>query len=72
MAKIKKTLLPLGLAEYDVYIEDTSQNSEYFRISNLPSVFTGGRNSFLLGGSNFLKNGLKNTQLSGNPGTLFP
>lgn len=52
----KKTLLPLGLAEYDVYIEDTSENSEYFRISRLPSAFSGGRNSFLLGGSNYLQN----------------
>lgn len=57
MPKTKKTLLPLGLAGYDVYIEDTSQNSEYFRVSNLPPAFTGGKNSFLLGGSTFLQNG---------------
>ncbi len=52
----EKTLLPLGLAEYDVYIEDTSVSSEYFRVTNLPSAFTGGRNSFLLGGSDYLQN----------------
>jgi hypothetical protein len=52
----KKTIPLENLAKYDVYIEDTSQNSEYFNISKLPSVFTGGRNSFLLDGSYFLKN----------------
>lgn len=57
MPKTKKTLLPLDLAGYDVYIEDTTDPSEYFRVTNLPSVFTGGRNSFLLGGSTYLENG---------------
>lgn len=57
MPKTKKTLLPLDLIGYDVYEEDTSVTSKYFQISNLPSVFTGGKNSFLLGGSAYLKPG---------------
>ena len=55
MAKTKKTLLPKNLAKYDVYIEDRELYSQYFRASNLPQVFTGGRNSFLLGATNLLK-----------------
>ena len=55
MPKIKKTLLPQNLAQYDVYIEDTSDMSDYFNISRLPSAFTGGRNSFLIGGSYYLQ-----------------
>lgn len=51
----KKQLLPLNLASYDVFIEDTSVNSEYFNITRLPQYFTGGRNSFLIGGSDFLQ-----------------
>lgn len=55
---ITKNVLPLlNLAKYDVYVEDTSPTSEYFRISRLPSVFTGGRNSFVLGASPFLEDG---------------
>ena len=53
----KKTLFPLNLNEYDVYIEDISENSEYFNITRLPQYFTGGRNSFLIGGSDYLQNG---------------
>lgn len=53
----KKSILPLNLLEYDVFIEDTSQISEYFSVSNLPPSFAGGRNSFLIGGSSYLQNG---------------
>lgn len=55
MPKTRKSLLPRNLASYDVYIEDRSENSPYFQITNLPSVFSGGRNSFLLGGSFLLQ-----------------
>jgi len=57
MAKIVEELLPKNLAKYDVLVEDTSSTSTYFQISNLPSQFTGGRNSFLLGGSPLLMPG---------------
>jgi len=53
----QKKLLPLNLRTYDVLIEDTSENSAYFNITRLPSQFTGGRNSFLIGGSAFLQDG---------------
>ncbi len=53
----KKTILPLNLLEYDVLIEDTSQISEYFSVTNLPPSFAGGRNSFLIGGSDYLQPG---------------
>jgi len=57
MPKTKKTIQPKNLAKYDVFIEDTSPNSTYFQVTNLPSFFTGGRNSFLVAGSPFLKRG---------------
>lgn len=51
----KNAIPPLNLLGYEVYIEDTTNNSDYFNVTNLPSAFTGGRNSFLLGGSYFLQ-----------------
>jgi len=57
MAKTRKTLQPKNLAKYDVLINDTSSTSTYFQVTNLPSQFTGGRNSFLLAGSSALKVG---------------
>jgi hypothetical protein len=56
MSKTRKTLQPKNLAKYDVYIEDSNPKSDYFQITNLPQVFTGGRNSFLIGGSPYLRN----------------
>ncbi len=55
MPKTRKTLQAKNLEKYDVLIEDRSILSPYFQVTNLPSVFTGGRNSFLLAGSNLLK-----------------
>lgn len=67
----KKTILPLNLLEYDVYIEDTSQISEYFSVTGVPSSFAGGRNSFLIGGSDYLQNNseikLEIIDAKGNP-----
>lgn len=57
MPKTKKQLFPKNLLDYEVLIEDTSANSEYFQITGLPQLFTGGRNSFLVDGSSFLLNG---------------
>lgn len=53
----KKTTLPLDLAGYEVYIDERSESSTYFEISKVPTVFTGGKNSFLIGGSIFLQEG---------------
>lgn len=57
MPKTKKSLILRDLLSYDVYIEDTAPNSEYFQVTNLPPAFSGGRNSFLINGSPFLKVG---------------
>jgi len=53
----KKTILPQNLANIDVLIEDTSEFSDYFQVTKVPSEFTGGRNSFLLAGSDYLLDG---------------
>lgn len=55
MPKTRKTIQLKNLAKYDVLIEDGSSNSTYFQVTNLPSSFTGGRNSFLIAGSSALK-----------------
>lgn len=57
MAKTRNTIQAKNLASYDVYIEDTTLSSVYFEVTNLPQYFTGGRNSFLVGGSSVLQNG---------------
>jgi hypothetical protein len=55
MARIRRQLFPRNLIKYDVLIDDTSPNSDYFRISQLPEVFSAGKNSFLIGASPYLK-----------------
>ena len=57
MSKTRKTIQAKNLASYDVYTEDTTPNSVYFQVTNLPQYFTGGRNSFFVGGSSVLQNG---------------
>ena len=42
------------------YITDTSLNSDYFNISELPDTFSGGKNAFLIAGSDKL---LANTEI---------
>lgn len=55
MPKTRNTLQLKNLATYDVFIEDTSSSSPYFKVTNLPPLFTGGRNSFLIAGSSLLQ-----------------
>jgi len=57
MSKTRNTIQTKNLASYDVYIEDNTPNSVYFQVTNLPQYFTGGRNSFFIGGSSVLQNG---------------
>lgn len=57
MPKTRKTVQIQNLAKYDVLIEDTSPTSTYFRVTDLPPVFTGGRNSFMIAGSSLLTPG---------------
>jgi hypothetical protein len=51
MAIVKKTLFPKNLDRYAVLVTDTEPNSRYFKISELPDTFTGGKNAFLIAGS---------------------
>ena len=51
MALIQKTLFPENLDRYNVFVEDTSPNSRYFNITELPDTFTGGKNAFLIAGA---------------------
>jgi hypothetical protein len=54
MAVLKKTLFAENLENYSVLIQDTDPNSTYFKITELPDTFTGGKNAFLIQGSEFL------------------
>ncbi len=54
MAVLKKTLFAENLDKYSVLIQDTDPNSKYFKITELPDTFTGGKNAFLIQGSEFL------------------
>jgi len=54
MARIRKQTSPKNLNIYDVLIEDSGATSDYFRISQLPEVFSAGKNSFLIGASPYL------------------
>ena len=55
MAIIKKFSPFQNLTNFETFINDTTFNSEYFRISQLSETFTGGKNGFLIEGSPFLK-----------------
>jgi hypothetical protein len=54
MAVIKKTLFPKNLDKYAVLVNDTQADSKYFKITELPNTFTGGKNAFLIAGSEYL------------------
>ena len=54
MALLKKTLFDEKLETYNVLVEDTAPFSDYFKITELPDVFTGGKNAFLIQGSSEL------------------
>ncbi len=51
MAILKKTLFDEQLETINVLINDTDPNSRYFKITELPDTFTGGKNAFLIQGS---------------------
>jgi hypothetical protein len=54
MAVIKKTLFPKNLEKFAVLVDDTQSDSKYFKITELPDTFTGGKNAFLIAGSEYL------------------
>jgi hypothetical protein len=57
MAIIKKfpESLTQNLTTFQTYINDTTPNSRYFRITEFKDTFTGGKNGFLIEGSEHLK-----------------
>lgn len=55
MAIIKSFASFQNLSNYQVYVNDTQSNSEYFRITEFQETFTGGKNGFLIEGSDYLK-----------------
>jgi hypothetical protein len=57
MARIKKfgEILGQNLNTYRTFITDTNPNSEYFRVTEFKETFTGGKNGFLIEGSQYLK-----------------
>ena len=54
MSVIKKTLFDDKLEKVNVLINDTDPNSKYFKITELNDTFTGGKNAFLIQGSEYL------------------
>ena len=53
---IIKSFSPLqNLSEYNTFINDLNSNSTYFRITEFSETFTGGKNGFLIEGSECLK-----------------
>jgi hypothetical protein len=55
MAIIKKFSSYQNLSNFNVLVNDTNPNSDYFRITKLEETLTGGKNAFLIEGSPFLK-----------------
>ena len=56
MARIKKYSpnLSTNLTYYETFVVDTNPNSDYFKITELKDTFTGGKNGFLIEGSEHL------------------
>jgi hypothetical protein len=54
MAIIKKTLSAENLDKFAVLVNDIDVNSKYFKVTELPDTFTGGKNAFLIQGSEYL------------------
>ena len=62
MARIKKygTNYEPKLSTYLTFIKEEDTSSKYFRISQFSEIFTGGKNAFLIEGSEHL---LENTEI---------
>ncbi len=73
MAIIKKypESLTQNLTLFQTYISDTAVNSKYFRITEFKDIFTGGKNGFLIEGSEHLKESteikIEILDVNGNP-----
>jgi len=73
MAIIKKypEVLTQNLTLFQTYITDTDVNSKYFRVTEFKDIFTGGKNGFLIEGSEHLKESteikIEILDVNGNP-----
>ena len=55
MARIKKYSSEQQLSSFQTFLTDDNPNSDYFRITEFKDTFTGGKNGFLIEGSEYLK-----------------
>jgi len=55
MARIKKYSPEQKLSSFQTFLVDDNPNSDYFRITEFKDTFTGGKNGFLIEGSEYLK-----------------
>jgi len=55
MARIKKYSPEQKLSSFQTFLTDDNPNSDYFRITEFKDTFTGGKNGFLIEGSEYLK-----------------
>ena len=55
MARIKKYSPEQQLSSFQTFLTDDNPNSDYFRITEFKDTFTGGKNGFLIEGSEYLK-----------------
>ena len=55
MAIIKKFSPFQNLSNFQVFLNDSGQTSDYFRVTEFEDSLTGGKNGFLIEGSEFLK-----------------
>ena len=73
MAIIKKfgDVLTQKLNTFRTFVTDANPNSEYFRITEFKETFTGGKNGFLIEGSQYLKESteikIQILDVNGNP-----
>jgi|TARA_B100001093_G_scaffold55836_1_gene47320 hypothetical protein len=71
MARIKKYSPEQNLSSFQTFIEDETPNSDYFRITEFKDTFTGGKNGFLIEGSEYLKESteikIELLDVAGNP-----
>jgi hypothetical protein len=71
MARIKKYSPEQNLSSFQTFIIDDNPNSEYFRITEFKDTFTGGKNGFLIEGSEYLKESteikIELLDVAGNP-----
>jgi hypothetical protein len=71
MARIKKFAPEQKLSSFQTFLIDENPNSDYFRITEFKDTLTGGKNGFLIEGSEYLKESteikIEILDVAGNP-----